>query len=367
MKNFLIVGMWTVLTLCSALAESGIEMPLSRVSLTYPEFRQLFDAAHRPPLPQDPEPTTAFVAATYELDLQQDQRVVVAQWLVENFTATSRLISVAPDSLGVAPAPDNDAVFLSQDGCLAVLAKNAGVQAARVCFAPQSTDHGDGRSSMQFPILPAATNLLLIRNVPPHLRITVKDSSPLPAPEGERHFALATSKSDVHLIIEEKRPVVPSQWEWRSEAIVTVGDVGLQFRVRLLAALLSGDGLEMHVPLPLHIRSLRPISDGLTSWKIGSENKDHPVLVLNWNDRASGERTIELHYDIPTLVGAETWWLAAPDPTLPGADNTFAILHSPSVELSGKEGVIQADRVPLSDGCAHRLMGEMLRCFVPEG
>lgn len=355
------------LTSRSLFADTPSSFPQTRVSLAYSEFRDLFDAARINSPPKSDTPESAFVSAVYEIDWAGDKNLVEAHWRIENFTANRKLVPVAPNSLGIVASEKNEAVFLSDENQLSIVLRKEGVQEAHVRFASTVTEGANAHYTVKFPVLPAATNLLKLRNVPPGVRVAFHGGSELPAPNGERQFAFSTIDSDVQLTLEEARSHLPSRWEWRSEVVVVPGDASLAFHVRLVSSLLEGDGREMRIPLPRDIRGIRPSSEGLDSWRVESDKNNQPVLLLAWNDKAPAERVVELRYATPMGANAEAWTLNAPQSTLPGSGNLFAILHSPSTELSGQGLVARTDAVPLSDWMRSQIKGREFSLIRADG
>ncbi len=321
----------------------------SQVTMTYPEFRELLDSAKS----QTPESAAlidaVFATANYTIDWNEAQTLVEARWQVENFTTNRQAIPVAPASLPVQAVDDAESLFIRTTDHLAVLTRSAGPAVAQGVFAPTITEHGDARRTLHFPILPAATNSLTVRGVPTGMQVEVRGAAILHQSATETTFALSASENEVVLTLTQTDQSTASNWEWRSESLVTSGAASLHFQTYLQATLVDGNSREMQIPIPKDARVSAASSDNLAQWRIETDSEKSQTLVLRWQDAGSPERAVTLEYLLPLPQRSTAWPLAAPTaPDQPHA-NIFAVVVPIAAEISGEQPTSPREGVALSD------------------
>lgn len=362
----------TALTITTTSAESDrkIEIPHGQVSMRFDEFRALFESASKSPPPPEIEPKAALLTAAYEIDWNKNRSLVRADWVVENFTDARTMVPVGMLRAGITPEPDNSAVFLAQGEHLAVLMRTMGPQSAKAVFASRISDHTPDHWSIHFPVVPAATAILRIHNLPADVRVTVRDATELPSGTDDRVFALPACGQEVHIRVEADRPPVPSHWTTRCDVVVTPGDLSLRYQAQVTATWVSGDGQESRIPLPSGAQRIVIHAETLRAWTIESDPNGTPVAVVTWNDSAATDRTLEIAYSLPVEWNAKSWTLYAPGSSGETSGNhTFAVLHSPTLELHTNQNTDNphADDTALSGWMRDRIRGKEFSVFQSAG
>jgi len=297
--------------------------PDGQVTLPYQQFVEL---THKPEVATDVRPPVLAVLtrADYLIDIRDGETVVTVEWLAENFSDKWAWVAVAP--LDLAIEPEGESTLVAHDGEIRLLMPETGSHRTSARFPAPS---GLGIAA-RFPILPATFNSIKIRSDGKSTDYQIDGATLLKDANGEiRHLLPATA----HEVIIRKSEVeegekVPSTWSVSAAAWVKYDAGWLDHEVRLSVTPTSGDGVNMQLAFPNAPSRIEVKSDGLLEYE-----KNDSGLLLRWNNRDTGERTITLLYRTQ-IPGDNTQWSVK----LPEAEagSTVVIAIPQSAEILGE-------------------------------
>lgn len=324
MKTFIPFCVTSLLIAVSAQAEA----PHAGGQVTLP-YHQFLELTRKPePIKEVKPPLDALLArADYEVKISEGNAVVSVDWHAENFTDAWAWVAVA--SLDLPIEPQGESTFVAADEEIRLLMPKSGSHKASARFPAPS---GLGIAA-RFPILPATFNSVKIQTDDAAADYQIDGATLLRDEKGELRYLLPATAHEVvirksEVVSGEKKPTV---WSLSAATYLTYDAGWIDHEVHLQATPTSGDGMNMQLAFPNSPSRIEVKSDDLLE-----HERNEAGLLLRWNKREAGERTIVLSYRTQ-ITGEDTKWI----PKIPDVDagSTVIVAVPKGAEISGKEWI----------------------------
>jgi hypothetical protein len=297
-----------------------------QVTLPYQQFLEL---TRKPETVEEIKPPldALLSRADYTVKISDGNAVVSVDWLAENFTDTWAWVSVA--SLDLPVESDGESTFVASEEEIRLLMPKSGAHKASARFPAPS---GLGIAA-RFPIIPATFNSVKIQSDDRSVDYQIDGATLLRDEKDELRYLLPATASEVVIRKSEVETgeKKPTTWSLSAATYLTYDAGWVDHEVHLHATPTSGDGMNMQLAFPHPPSRMQVSSENLLE-----HEKNEAGLLLRWDKREAGERSIVLQYRTQ-ITGDDTHW----SPKIPAVDggSTVVLAVPKGAEIVGEEWI----------------------------
>jgi len=303
------------------------------VTIPYAELRALWEAAEvqarelsrideaQPPI------DAVLLSSDYEFRWHSDGPALEAVYQVRTLTEGWHLVPLLGGDVRLNEVELEQAGVVWHDGRYSLLAHGARDHHLKLRFWVPPLAEWNTRLSL----IPArsALNRLRISGAPDGMVIRVAGCDPRLGTDGSTLYRLPAELTELVLALEPdtaSRVLVPSRWELHSEALVSLDDGRLIYRVRIQAQADRGSGTSMELVLPANALGAHASGEDLVSFRLGPVEAGRRILHLAWETPDLLHRTFLIAYQVPQPPLSTHWLLQAPDLTSDQPNRTHFVI-----------------------------------------